>query len=46
MTRTTDDPIFDDIRPCRDEEVQTEIAKIISDTNNRKFTDLLKRSWE
>ncbi len=31
MTRTTDDPIFDDIRPCRDEEVQTEIAKIISD---------------
>ncbi len=28
---TSDDPSFDDIRPCRDDEVQAELAKIISD---------------
>ena len=28
---TSNDPIFDDIRPCRDDEVQSELNKIISD---------------
>lgn len=28
---TSNDPIFDDIRPCRDDEVQAELQKIISD---------------
>ena len=28
---SSDDPIFDDIRPCRDDEVKTELAKICSD---------------
>ena len=28
---TSNDPIFDDIRPCRDDEVQSELKKIISD---------------
>ena len=28
---TTYDEIFDDIRPCRDDEVETELNKIISD---------------
>ncbi len=36
MTKTTDDPFFDDIRPCRDEEVAAEILKIIAD---REVTD-------
>jgi hypothetical protein len=28
---TSNDPVFDDIRPCRDDEVQSELNKIISD---------------
>ena len=28
---SSDDPIFDDIRPCRDDEIKTELAKICSD---------------
>lgn len=28
---TTYDEIFDDIRPCRDDEVESELNKIISD---------------
>ena len=28
---TTYDKIFDDIRPCRDDEVESELNKIISD---------------
>lgn len=28
---TSNDPIFDDIRPCRDDEVKAELQKIISD---------------
>ena len=30
-TITTNDPIFDDIRPCNDSEVESELNKIISD---------------
>lgn len=28
---TSNDPVFDDIRPCRDDEVQSELKKIVSD---------------
>ena len=28
---SSDDPVFDDIRPCRDDEVQSELQKIVSD---------------
>ena len=28
---STDDPLFDDIRPCRDNEVVSELAKITAD---------------
>lgn len=28
---TSNDPVFDDIRPCRDDEVQSELNKIVSD---------------
>lgn len=31
LATTTADPLFDDIRPCTDEEVRAEIAKIIAD---------------
>ena len=28
---TSDDPVFDDIRPCRDSEVRQELLKIVND---------------
>ena len=34
---TTADPSFDDIRPCNDSEVQSELSKIISDENQEKL---------
>ncbi len=29
--QSSDDPVFDDIRPCRDDEVESELAKICAD---------------
>ncbi|MCR5084095.1 MAG: 1-acyl-sn-glycerol-3-phosphate acyltransferase, partial [Succinivibrionaceae bacterium] len=39
---SSDDPVFDDIRPCRDQEVQGELRKIFS---NKKVLDGILRFW-
>ena len=40
---TTADPSFDDIRPCNDSEVQSELSKIISDENQEKLKTILDK---
>ena len=32
MPQTSDDSVFDDIRPCRDDEVESELRKVIQDS--------------